>query len=163
MADRQELNRAGASLLKAIIFENWLRFHFIQEEDGEAGAAPRFFIQIPERAMARIREAFPQYLHMAEKLNAREVNFQTSRAAILACVLESPEGAEIGIEAIQKAVDSPSFQEDLELFNAWLALHEAQLDAGIADFDAWLRLFSEWRTGPAARKLLEMRSKKKGL
>lgn len=163
MAEGQELEEAVESLLKAVIFENWLRFHFIREEAGEAGAVPRFFIQIPDRAMARIRDAFPQYLHMAEKMNAREVNFQTSRAAILGCFPEHPEGAETGLEAVRKVLASPSFQQDLELFNAWLDLHEAQLDAGIADFGAWLRLFSEWRTGPAAKKLLEMRSKEKGI
>lgn len=41
--------------------------------------------------------------------------------------------------------DSATFQVQMQLFNAWVQMHEEQLDRNFVDFGGWQKLFDDWR------------------
>lgn len=151
--DMTDLGRAVQEILNAAMFENWLRFYFIVEKKAESGDEPELIMTIPEKSINKISELYPQYLDLAEKLNGQPVDFNTSRAAVLTYVAEKLDGVDFPRGLAAKAIDSQEFQLKLQLFHIWTQLHEEQLDQGFLDFGSWLRLFGEWLSGPAAKKL----------
>lgn len=66
-----------AILLEAVYFEQWVRFRWIAEEKD------RFFIRIPEKDAALIREELPRFQTLLERLNDAEVNAEASFEAVL--------------------------------------------------------------------------------
>ena len=66
-----------AILLEAVYFEQWVRFRWIAEEKD------RYFIRIPEKDAALIREELPRFQTLLERLNDAEVNAEASFEAVL--------------------------------------------------------------------------------
>jgi FMN phosphatase YigB (HAD superfamily) len=40
----------------------------------------------------------------------------------------------------------------MQLFNLWTQSHEAQLDKAFMDFNAWKKLYAEWKESPEVRE-----------
>lgn len=139
------------SLLDIVIFESWLRFYFITET--KEGGAENLRIELPEKSLAKIRELYPQFYPMAEKMNGKTVDFEVSRKAVLNHISEELDGKIAEKGETQKALQSATFQTRLNLFHIWEQLHEAQLDQGFADFGSWLELFGKWLATPAAQNM----------
>lgn len=161
---QKEFRDAVEQALEAVMFENWLRFHFIEElppdpaatADGNAREeAERLCIRVPEKAMARIGELYPRLLPLAADMNGRAVDFETSRRAVCTFVLEKLDGKTMPRDMAAVVFGSATFQIRLQLFHAWVQLHEEQLDQGFQEFGAWRALFGQWRATPGARDLAE--------
>lgn len=163
---QEEFRNAVEQSLEAVMFENWLRFHFIEELPPDpapaAGDAPegteeteRLCIRVPEKAMARIGELYPHLLPLAESMNGHPVDFEISRRAVCTFVLEKLDGKTMPRDMAAVVFGSATFQIQLQLFHAWVQLHEEQLDQGFQEFGAWRTLFGQWRATPGARELAE--------
>ena len=159
---QEEFRNAVEQALEAVMFESWLRFYFIEElpptGDAEAKAPEaeeRLAIKVPEKGMARIAELYPNLLPLAESMNGHEVDFETSRRAVCTFVLGHLDGKTMPRDMASVVFESATFQTGLQLFHAWLQLHEAQLDEGFQEFGAWRSLFAQWRATPGARELAE--------
>lgn len=152
--EQEEFRKSVGEVLKILIFENWLRFYFLEDESGAAGEE-LLFIRIPEKAMAKIRNLYPEYAPLAEKLDGRPIDFESSRQAVLSHVLEYLDGLKLPRGEAQMVLNSQAFHIQNQLFSIWIQTHEAQFDQHFADFGAWLEIFAKWRQGPAAREIAE--------
>lgn len=144
----EDFRRAVDEILKVVIFENWLRFYFINSEGDD-----EIKIELPEKTLDKIESLFPAYLPLARELNGKPLDFETSRNAILMFVLDYMEGKSLPRGLADKVLSSPEFQLRLRMFNAWVQAHEEQLDRGFMDFGTWAKLFGEWETGPGGQEL----------
>lgn len=149
MPEAQEsLQKAVGDVLEAVMFENWLRFYFIAEpEEG------KLKIELPEKSLARAKELYPRLYPLAEKMNGKPVDFEISRKAVLAHIMEEMEGKSLPQGEAQRILQSATFQIRLNLFHTWEQLHENQLDQGFMEFGAWRSLFAKWLETPGAREL----------
>ncbi|MDR2744061.1 MAG: hypothetical protein LBB66_02520 [Desulfovibrio sp.] len=157
-AQRETFQKAVAQVLEAVMFENWLRFYFITRKDGDATEQDdegRLFVAVPDRGMERIRKDYAHLLPMAEAVNGRKADFETSRRAVCAFVLERLDGKTMPRDMVGIVLESATFQAQLQLFNAWVRAHEDRLDEGFLDFAAWRSLFAKWRQNPEVRDLAE--------
>ena len=161
---QQEFRNAVEQALEAVMFENWLRFYFIEElppEPGapagaaDAGSPERLCIRVPEKGMTRIAELYPNLRPLAEGMNDHEVDFETSRRAVCTFVLDRLDGKTMPRDMAAVVFGSATFQIQLQLFHAWLQMHEDQLDRAFQEFGAWRTLFDQWRATPGARELAE--------
>ncbi len=134
--------KAVEIILEAVIFENWLRFYFISENQDQDDA---LFLVVPEQGMTRIGELYPTLLPLAELLNEKELTFEASRTAICTYIVTEVDGKTIPQNMSDMVFDSTTFQIELQLFNTWVQSHESQLDEGFMEFGAWKNFFSQWR------------------
>ncbi|WP_027719777.1 hypothetical protein [uncultured Desulfovibrio sp.] len=159
MPEQQELfQNAVWQLLEAVMFENWLRFYFISEKP-DAPAEPYgetpLFLAVPDKGMERIKGLYPHLLPLAEDMNGREVDFETSRRAVCTFVLDNMDGKSMPKGMAATIFESATFQIQMQLFNAWVQMHEDQLDQGFLEFGAWRKLFAQWRETSGGRKLAD--------
>lgn len=159
MPEQQEqFQNAVWRVLEAVMFENWLRFYFISEKPdapaGPDGETP-LFLAVPDKGMERIRELYPHLLPLAEDINGREANFETSRRAVCTFVLDHLDGKSMPKDMAATIFESATFQIQMQLFNAWVQMHEEQLDQGFLEFGAWRKLFGQWRETPGGRELAD--------
>ncbi|MBQ7456249.1 MAG: hypothetical protein IJS54_01355 [Desulfovibrio sp.] len=144
-------------MLDVVMFENWLRFYFITEmrDEDDAQADAHIFLIIPEKAMKKIEEVFPEFLPLATYLNNKEISFEISQQAICTYIVENIDGKIIEQDTAASIMDSTAFQVQLQLFNTWIQLHEDQLDQGFLTFDVWKDLFTEWKNSQPGKDLME--------
>lgn len=147
--------KAMKEVRNVIMFENWLRFYFIAEDEN---TPDKLFIIVPDQADKRIREDYPDLWPLLEELNNKEITPETSRAAVCTFVSSSLEGSRIPSGQGARIFDSSSFQFEVQLFNIWVQSHEEQLDQAFLDFGKWLSLFEEWRSSDKVKEYIaEMR------
>ena len=157
MPEQQEqFQNAVFQVLEAVMFATGRRFYFITEKPaapaGPDGEAP-LFLAVPEKGMERIKELYPHLLPLAEDMNGREVDFETSRRAVCTFVLDNLDGKSLPKDMTSTIFESATFQVQMQLFNAWVQMHENQLDQGFLEFGAWRKLFTQWRETPGAKEL----------
>lgn len=151
-----ELQVALQDILNVVIFENWLRFYFIEEQVNRDNPEELlFFIKIPAKSMIKIRELYPELSPLAEEMNNKPVNFQISRSSVLTYILNHLEGSKLSRGLAEKVISSKEFQVKLQLFNTWVQLYEEQLDHGFHPFQSWLTMFSEWRKSKAGQAVIQ--------
>lgn len=144
---QEDFQKQVAAILEVVIFENWLRFYFIHDQQGDLR------LNLPEKSIARIGELYPRLLPLAEKLNGKSIDFDTSRKAVLNHLLEYVDGQTMPRGQAQRILSSPTFQVRLQLFHTWAQMHEDQLDQGFLEFGAWRNLFAQWLDTPGATEL----------
>jgi len=153
---QEEFQNAVWQVLEAVMFENWLRFYFITEKPdaptGQDGETP-LFLAIPDKGMERIGELYPHLLALAQDMNGQELSFQASQRAVCAFVMEHLEGKSMAQNTAGTIFNSSTFQVQMQMFNAWVQMHEDQLDQGFLEFGAWRKLFMQWRESPGAAEL----------
>lgn len=137
---QDDFQNAVITALEAVMFENWLRFHFISERDEKDGEGePILFLDIPDRTMEQIGKICAHLLPMAQDLRGKDATFENSQQAVVTFVT-----GVLGAEMAEKAFASGTFQIRNELFNTWVQMHEAALDAHPLPFDQWRSLFAQW-------------------
>lgn len=147
--------QAVQHILEAVMFENWLRFYFITEKldlESESEDKEKLFIAVPEQGMQRMEELYPHLLPLAQDLNGKEIDFETSRSAVCTFVVTEVDGKRVPRNMSNMVFDSATFQTELQLFNTWVQAHEEQLDQGFMEFGAWRKLFSEWRASDQVKE-----------
>jgi len=142
MSINNEFRLGVETVLEVVIFENWIRFYFISENPDQKDS---LIVVIPEKAAQRISERYPNFLALAESMNGKEIDFETSRQAICTHVFEHIDGKTIGKNMGVTIFASITFQTEMQLFNSWVQTHESQLDKKFFDFGAWKELFAKWR------------------
>lgn len=150
--EQEEFRKGVEEVLQAAMFENWLRFYFLKEEEREDGESV-LVMKLPEKSLEKIRELYPGLLPLAESLNNKVVDFESSRNAVLMYVLDHLDGKSLERGTIRTVLESAAFQVRLQMFHAWVQLHEDQLDQSFMDFGTWQKLFEEWAKSPAATEL----------
>ena len=135
-----EFDQAVERIAQVVMFENWLRFYFIgEEEDG------KLLIRLPEKAMEQLKARYGAFYGLAERLNNREVDHQTSINEVCLFVASEIDGRSLSEQIISQVFDSSRFQTELQLFSAWVQAHEEKLDANFMEFNDWLKQYDLWK------------------
>ncbi|MBO4295393.1 MAG: hypothetical protein J5600_06480 [Desulfovibrio sp.] len=152
---QEKFQQAVKDVLSGVMFENWLRFYFISEVEGEKDAEgnPKLAILIPEKGMEKIKELYPRMLSMAEDVNGKEASFATSQSAVCTWVACEVDGKSVQQGTSQALVDSRAFQTASTLFNIWVQAYEQQLDQQFLDFGQWVKLFETWRASDQGKDM----------
>ena len=135
-----EFDEAIMRITQVVMFENWLRFYFISEE--ESG---KLFIRLPEKAMAQLMARYNAFHGLAERLNNKEIDHQTSINEVCLFVAASAGGRSLSERIISQVFDSSRFQTELQLFSAWVQAHEEKLDERFMEFSDWLTQYELWK------------------
>lgn len=151
--EQERFQEAVNGMLEALMFENWLRFYFLQEEKRPGADEPVLRVIIPEPAMQRIRDRFTAYVPMAERMNGREATLELSRDAVCDFIRTTYEGTLIPRGSVASYFDSHAFQVGMQLFNVWVQAYEELLDATFHDFARWCEAFRTWRASEHGREV----------
>ena len=135
-----EFDAAVVRIAQVVMFENWLRFYFISED--EHG---RLFIRLPEKAMNKVKKEYAAFYGLAERLNDTEIDHQTSLKEVCLFVASELNGQALSEEMIGRVFDSAVFQIELQLFSSWVQAHEEQLDSAFIEFKDWLKQYNLWK------------------
>ena len=131
---QEEFQNAVLRILETVMFENWIRFYFLTEKldaPVEEGAEKPLFVAIPEQGMQRIKELYPDLLPLAESLDGKVMPQRMAETVF----------------------DSTTFQTRMQLFNAWVQMHENQLDQNFMEFGSWRELFAQWCSTDQVKEL----------
>lgn len=140
---------ALAKIIETIMFENWLRFYFIHEND-----AQDLTIRIPEKGMSMIEKSHPQLAGLADMLNNKVITHQSSMQAVCVHVAASL-STSVPDSVVEETFSSPEFQMEVNLFGTWVQSHEAQLDESFFPFEEWLTLYKKWRESDKVQQHVE--------
>jgi hypothetical protein len=143
------LKDALNDVAKVFEFEQWLRFYYVSEE------GDKLFIRVPDEKMNEIRSKFPTLARLAEEINDREIDFQKSQENVCAFVAAEFDGDRYPEGTVAQVLDKNDFKLEMYLFNLWARTHETRLDEEELSFDAWLRMYEEWRASPEVQKYLQ--------
>lgn len=132
-------------IVEVVMFENWLRFYFIAEK------GDKLIISLPEKAVERIEKDYPTLFGLAEMLDGREIDHQSSVEAVCMFVAGRVETA-TPEHTIKEVFDSARFHMELNLFGMWVQNHEDQLDEAFIPFARWQQLYGEWRNTPKVQE-----------
>lgn len=152
--EQQRFAKAVNRMMDAIIFENWIRFYFIAEEDVQGQEEPRLALIIPEKAMEQIKQRYGTLAGIAENLNGREASLQNSRDAVVNFIRDELEGKLVPAGTVASYFDSRAFQTSQNLFYAWVQAAEEMLDKQFLDFDQWRDLFATYKDSQSGQKVL---------
>lgn len=130
-----------------MMFENWLRFYFIAEEDG------KLILRLPDEAEKRIQEKYAAFAGLLNELKDKEITHENSLQAVCMFVAANIDGDEAGARG-ERIFDSPLFQLEMQLFGSWVQAHEEQLDKTFMEFNTWLEMFLEWKKTPQVQEYL---------
>ncbi len=144
-----EFGKAVSAISEVMMFENWLRFYFITEEDG------KLLIRVPDQGQMRLRENHPGLFSLVEEMNGKEISPEISRTAVCNYIASELEGSTFSSGTASRVFDSQSFQFEMHLFGTWVQSHEEQLDKSFLDFSTWRSLFSEWKASDKVREHIE--------
>lgn len=145
-----EFDLAVERVIEVVMFENWLRFYFIEEE-GE-----RLFIKLPEKALEQIKKRYGTLHELADRLNNLDLDHQTSMNEVCLFVAADFSSRGLADDLPRRVFDSNFFMVEMQLFGSWVQSYEEKLDESFLDFGTWQKLFKEWRQ---SEEVLEYRKK----
>lgn len=134
-----DFDAALERVVEVIMFENWLRFYFIEEE------GDRLFIKLPEQALEQIKKRYGSLHDLADRLNNKDLDHQVSMSEVCLFVAGDFSAQGLPEDLPSRVFDSPRFMVEVQLFGSWVQSHEEQLDESFLDFAAWQKLYKEWR------------------
>lgn len=152
--EQERFHNAVAAMLNSVMFENWLRFYFLREDEVSEGKYV-LSIAIPEKAMDRIRERFFEFYPMAEELNGKRLTLEVSRSAVCNFIKDTYEGDLIPQGSLAAYFDTHAFQIGLQLFNIWVQAYEQALEQNFLDFAGWQNAFAQWCATDQAAQIRE--------
>ncbi len=149
--EKQWLPKAQTEIMDAIIFEQWIRFYFIDEMKtaGESKEA----VLIPNKAMERIHKRYGKLAFIAELLNYKPVHAPTSKAVIMAYIKMKLCGSVIPADCKLESCLDTSLAVRLRVFNLWVRQNITMLSKRSLAFDRWCNLFEAYLETDAGRKL----------
>lgn len=140
-----DMQQAVERIAEVVMFENWLRFYFIVEEDN------KLLLRLPEKAMQRLNERYKTFYDLALHLNGREIDPKTSMQEVCLFVSGDFNGRPLPEYILTSVFDSPGFQAEIQLFSYWVQAHEEQLDAAFMEFSEWLEKYALWKKSEAVK------------
>lgn len=150
-----EFSKAVKSISEVLIFENWLRFYFIDEEDDG-----KLFIRIPDKADMRIRENWPNMHTLADDLNNKEITPESSREAVVVFISDQLDGSAFKPGTAERVLNSTTFQFEMHLFSMWVEGHAEQLDETFQDFGSWLTMYADWKKSDKVKEYIDQTREK---
>lgn len=126
-------------IAEVVMFENWLRFYFIAEEDD------KLVLRLPEKAMEQIKRRYAKFYDLADYLNNLEIDHSTSLKAVCMFVSGGSKDARLADDEIAKIFDNPAFHLELQIFSSWVQAHEEQLDRRFMEFSEWQKEYAAWK------------------
>ncbi|MDL2306541.1 hypothetical protein LJC48_00740 [Desulfovibrio sp. OttesenSCG-928-C06] len=120
-----------------ILFEQWMRFYFIEEEDGI------IYMRMPHDVFELVHLEFPSLFPVAEALNSRPVDHQATLAILSEAMLHGEYALSNGQWA--EVLGGSGFKLTLTLLATWVEAEEDNLDAEPISFAGWLERFEVWR------------------
>jgi len=141
-----EIEAAVGRVAEVVMFENWLRFYFISEEDD------KLFIRLPEKALEQLKQRYKAFYDLAVMLNNEEIDHQRSLKAVCMFVSGGFDGRPLPDHVVAGVFDSPKFQVELQLFSNWVQNHEEKLDERFMEFSEWQKAFALWKDTDEVRK-----------
>lgn len=129
--------------LDLVLFEQWLRFYFISEEDG------KLFIRMPDDYFELNRKQYPDLFPVAQSLNNREIDHQAALSALCDSMMNGPFA--LAGKDWAEVLAGEDFRMALQLLSFWVQAEEDELDREILPFDQWRHRFLDWRETPPIR------------
>ncbi|MDL2285629.1 hypothetical protein LJB93_02665 [Desulfovibrio sp. OttesenSCG-928-F07] len=129
--------------LNLVLFEQWLRFYFIAEEDG------KLFIRMPEEWFEQAMHQHPELSPVAAALNNREIDHQAALNALCDNMMSGPTALD-GQEWAE-VLAGEEFRLTLQLLSFWLQAEEDALDKEILPFKEWCANFTVWQEQPSIK------------
>ena len=121
---------AMSTLLNAVIFEQWLRFSWIEEDEGRGFLHPD-----PCGDGQRTCEDYPEYEGLIAQLNGTIVDADMACSAVLGYARSS-----LGEQSLA-VLEHNEFQNMVGRFHQWLNDNVEALDQDPKNFDQWCELF----------------------
>lgn len=121
-------------------FDQWIRFYFVVEKDGQ------LHIAIPEDRMREIREQFPALYPFADMVNDSPLDYKRSQDNVCSFVASRLDGEKYEPTVLPQVFDNAKFKVEMYLFNVWQKMHEPHLDEGYMDFGGWLEMYEGWNS-----------------
>jgi hypothetical protein len=145
---------AVKDIAEVVIFENWLRYYFVSEEEGD-----KLFLRVPEEVMQEIKEKHEHLYPVAEELNNGEIDYQRSQEVVCTFVAKQFDGQKYNTGTVPRAFDSKDLKVDLHLFGLWQEGHQERLDREHLSFEGFSDFFQTWKNTDEVqnyrKKLLE--------
>ncbi|SKA83651.1 hypothetical protein SAMN02745704_01692 [Paucidesulfovibrio gracilis DSM 16080] len=130
--------KASEELLRIMMFEQWIRFYFLEDRDGT------LYVNISQEALDRIGERQADLLPLAELMNGEEITYEKCQATVCSFAGSRLDGQRFAPEVLPKAFDSKDFKVEMYMFQLWNRLHEKFLDERFHDFEEWEEMIAEW-------------------
>lgn len=134
-----EFDAALERVMEVVMFENWLRFYFIEEQ------GDRLFINLPDKALEQIEKRYDTLHDLADRLNQRDLDHQLSMNEVCLFVAADFSSRGLAEDLPARVFDSNAFMVEMQLFGSWVQGHEEKLDESFLDFGSWQKLYKEWR------------------
>lgn len=145
---------AVMDVAEVVIFENWLRYYFVAEEEDD-----KLSLQVPEEIMNEIKEKHEHLYPLAEELNNEELDYQRSQQAVCGYVARQFDGQKYNTGTVPRAFDSKDLKIELHLFGLWQEGHGERLDEERLSFEEFNDFFQKWKNTDEVqnyrKKLLE--------
>jgi hypothetical protein len=133
-----EFDGAVERVIEVVMFENWLRFYFIEEE------GDRLFIKLPEKSLEQIKKRYGTLHDLADRLNGKDLDHQTSMNEVCLFVANDFSARGLADDLPSRVFDSNAFMVEMQLFGSWVQTHEENLDETFLDFNSWQKMYHEW-------------------
>lgn len=134
-----EMKEAMSTLVDAVIFEQWIRFSWIEEdEEGD------YCIQVPEESVREISADYPEYAPLLAQVNGTIVDADMACSAVLGFARQALGGNATAV------LENAEFQTLVGTFHQWLHDNAERLDAELCNFDQWRIQFHKSLQGDQA-------------
>lgn len=135
------MQKAVADVAEVMKFENWLRFYFAKEGEGEAVR-----IEIPEDQLAHLENTQKHLYDLAMKYNGELIDYQRSCTETCAHIAFLYDGTKYPTGMVGNVWDSKELKIEMYVFGMWMQGAEDQLDEEFMEFTEWMDGFEAWKS-----------------
>ncbi len=135
-------------LLKALCFEQYLRFFFLDIDDDADFDEPAI-LNVPSEVVDEIKKNNPKLVPLLEALQGKAITFEQSRAAVIdeTAYLMGVDPSNKAYRAMVAEISvSEFFQDELLEFHSWVGEMDETQDYTLRiPFHEWISAYREWR------------------
>ena len=142
----KDLDAAARDIFQVLAAENWARFYFAVERDGQV------YIDIPAEQLLAVEKSRPALAAFLTEINGHPTDYETSQRVVGEFVFRNYEVARYEPGIMGAAFDCAAFKLETRLFAMWLTSHEAIMDQRVRDLDEWFEYYEGWRASEQVRR-----------
>ncbi|WP_320171086.1 hypothetical protein [Maridesulfovibrio sp.] len=131
--------RAVEDISEVFMFDQWMRFYYIFEED------KKLTVKVPDEICSQIEKDYPALKGLVDLLNNEEIDQQKSTATVCSYIGSRFDGTKYSSRIVPMVFDSKDFKLEMYIFNLWIKGHESYLESEVMSFNDWKSLYSGWR------------------